>query len=200
MSITINPAATTSASNSFLLETQGYVQGLSLDDPIARQWLVGGTVASTVAQPVWGGMAVSELLAAPGASGTGNSVAIATTAADICGFTVFDRAFNMLITPSGNSAPVAAAGSSVAYYRLGSNARIPVLCTAALITALEGNPSNTTVLWDPVNQQLVPSGTSGGLALDVRVVALNSNSKVVAYDSATQTATWTTGSVAVIQL
>lgn len=199
MSITINPSATIAPPSSFLVDTQGYTQGLTLDDPVARQWLRSGPVDSSVTQAIWGGMAIQELVQSPGSNAAGGSIGLATTAAEITGFSVFDRAYNMIVSP-GNTVPTTSTGMSVAYYRLGSNARIPVLCTAALITAVEGNGTNTAVLWDAVNSQLVPSGTSGGLALTCQVVAVNSNSKIVAYNSSTKAVTWTTGSVAVIQI
>lgn len=199
MSIAINPSQTIAPPSGFFIGTQGYIQGLAVDDPIARQWLLSGAVASTVSQPMWGGMGVEELVSDPGASDSGNSVAIASTAATLCGFSVLNRAYSNLLSP-GNNVPVASAGMSIAYYRLGSNARIPVLCTNALLTAAEGAASVAAVAWDPVNQQLVPSGTSGSIALSAKVVALNSNSKVVAYNSSTQAVTWSTGSVAVIQI
>lgn len=197
MAISINPSQTIAPPSGFMVETQGYIQGIAVDDPIARQWLLSGSVNSGVTQPVWGGMGIEELVATPGASDAGNAIGIASALTALTGFSVLNRAYSNIIAP-GNTVPTASAGMSVAYYRLGSNARIPVLCAAALITAVEGNGSNTQVQWDFVNQQLIPFTT--GTALNVKVVALNSNSKVVAYNSSTQTVTWTTGSVAVIQI
>lgn len=197
MSISINPSATIAPPSGFLVETQGYTQGLAVDDPIARQWLLSGAVAPSVTQPVWGGMGIQELVSDPGASDAGNSIAIASAIGSLTGFSVLNRAYSNLITP-GNTVPTASAGMSVAYYRLGSNARVPVLCTAALVTAIEGNGSNTQVQWDFTNQQLIPFAS--GAALAVKVVALNSNSKVVAYNSTTGAVTWGVGSVAVIQI
>lgn len=197
MSISINPAQTIAPPSAFLASTQGYTQGLALPDPAARQELVSGFVASTVTQPVWGGMGIKELVQSPGSEGAGNAIALATSIADITGFTVFNRAYSMLTTP-GNNVQIASAGMSVAYFRFGSNIRIPVLCTAALITAVENGGINTQVQWDTTNQQLIPFAS--GTALGVKVVALDTNSKIVSYDSGTGAVTWSTGSVAVIQL
>lgn len=103
----------------------------------------------------------------------------------------------MIITP-GNTVQTASSGMSIPYYRIGSNARIPVLCSAGLITAVEANPINTQVQWDFTNNQLIPFAS--GTALNVQVVGLDSNSKVVSYNSGTGAVTWTTGSVAIIQI
>lgn len=66
MSISINPSATTVPPSSFLAQTRGYTQGLSVNDPVARQKLLSGYVASSVTQPVWGGLAITEDVASPG--------------------------------------------------------------------------------------------------------------------------------------
>jgi hypothetical protein len=197
MSISINPAATLAPPSSFLPSTSGYTQGLALADPAASQWLLSGAVASSVTQPVWGGMGIQELVAAPGADSYGNNIAIAASIANITGFSVFNRGYNMLTTP-GNNVQTASAGMSIPYFRFGSNIRIPVLCTSALITAVEANGINTQVQWDTTNQQLIPFAS--GTALPVKVVALDTNSKVVSYNSGTGAVTWSTGNVAVIQL
>ena len=197
MTISINPSVTISPPSSFLADSQGYTQGLALADPVARQWLASGSVDSSVTQPVWGGMAISELVAAPGASGSGNSIGLAATIGAITGFSVSNRGYNMIVSP-GNNVQTASAGMSIPYYRYGSNARIAVKCSSALVTAVEANPTNTQVEWDFTNQQLIPYAS--GTALPVKVVALNSNSKTIAYNSGTGAVTWTTGSVAIIQI
>lgn len=48
MSISINPSATIAPPSSFLSQTQGYVQGIALADPVARQHLLSGTIDSSV--------------------------------------------------------------------------------------------------------------------------------------------------------
>lgn len=197
MSISINPSATVAPPSSFLAQTKGYTQGLSVNDPVARQKLVSGYVDASVTQPVWGGLAITEDVAAPGADAQGNSIILASTQGGITGFTVFDRGYSMLITP-GNTVQTASAGMSIPYYRLGSNARIPVLCSSGLVTAIESNPINTQVQWDFTNNQLIPYAS--GTALNVQVVGLDTNSKVVSYDSGSGAVTWTTGRVAIIQI
>lgn len=195
MTISVNPSITIAPPSSFLVDTQGYTQGQMLSDPVARQWLLSGYIASSVAQVMWGGMGIEELVNTPPGLGIGNAIEIAASEAALTGFSVFNRAYSMIVTP-GNTVQTASAGMSIAYYRLGSNARIPVLCTAALITAVEGNPTNTQVAWDFTNQQLIPYAS--GTALPVKVVDVNTNSKVVSYSGGV--ASWATGSVAIIQI
>jgi hypothetical protein len=57
--ISFNPALMTQPQNSFQLETQGFIQGLTQDDPVSRMHLLAGIVAAAVSQPMWGGMGVS---------------------------------------------------------------------------------------------------------------------------------------------
>lgn len=197
MSISINPSVTIAPPSSFLADTTGYIQGIALADPTARQWLLSGAVASTVTQPVWGGMGITENVSVPGSGAAGNQIALATAETNLTGFTVSNRGYNMIVTP-GNNVQVSTAGMSVPYYRFGSNIRIPVQCSSALITAVESNPVNTAVEWDYTNQKLIPHGA--GTAIPVKVVAVDSNSKIIAYNSGTGAVTWSTGNVAVIQL
>ena len=197
--ISFNPALTTSAINSFLLETQGYVQGAFYnDDPAIRMQLTAGQLASTVAQPIWGGMAISKIVQPINQSGLGNSIVLATSDANLGGFTVFNQAYNMMIVP-GNSVPIAVANMTVNYFSLGSNAQIVVLCDSAVAAAIEGGFTNQQLSWDYVNQQLIPYNATIG-AVPVQVLKANNNSKIVSYNSTTGLVTWTTGAACVIQI
>lgn len=197
--ISFNPSLTTSPQDSFSVETEGYIQGFVLSDPNVHQWLESGSLASTVTQPVWGGMAITELVPVVGQSGAGASIALATTEANISGFTVFNRVNSMILVPGSAQVPLATSGMSVGYYKFGRNARLIVKCTAALVTALEGNASNTQVQWDFVNQQLIPFVS--GTALNVRTVRVSNNGVIVNYNSTTGAATFAGSQpVAVIEL
>lgn len=198
MSISINPSLTVAPPSSFLAQTQGYVQGLALADPVANQWLATAAIDSSVTQPLWGGIAVTENVSVPGSGQAGNSLVLASTQGNVTGFTVFNRGYNMITTP-GNTVQTASAGMSMPFFRLGSKIRIPVKCSSALITAIESNPTNTQVQWDFTNQQLIPFAS--GTALPVSVVGLDTNSKTVSYNSGTGAVTWVSpGNVAIIQL
>lgn len=192
--IAFNPQLTTSPANPFQIDSTGYVQGSYFDDPTTRMWLLTGMVASTVTGPVYGGMTITENVNAPNTNAGGNSLILATDYADLTAFTVFNQASNMIITP-GNSAQLATAGMSISYFRLGSNARIAVQCNATLANALDAGATNQQVSWDFVNQELIAFSTT---ALPVKVLSVNTNSKIIVNTSGVLT--YSTGPVAIIQI
>ncbi len=194
--ISFNPQQTTSPQNSFLLSTEGYVQGAFMDDPSSRMYLSSGVIAASVAQPVWGGMAITENV--PAVNTLGSSLALAANNAGVTGFTVFNQANNGIITP-GNNVQQYGAGMTTSYFRTGSNARIAVQCSAALAAELDTGSVIQQVSWDFVNQQLIPYSAGVG-ALNVKVLSVNANSKIVSYNSSTGAVTWSTGAAAIIQL
>jgi len=198
--INFNPMETLSGSNSFQLESQGYIQGAFMDDPVARMWLLPGVVDNSVTQAVWGGMPITESVPALDSHTTGtiaSPLTLPSTIAGITGFTVFNRAHNMLITP-GNPVPVSTANMNIAYFRLGSNIRIPVKISSALATAVEGGSITQQVAWDFSNHELTTY--SSGTALPVKVLRVDSNSKVVDYNSSSGAVSWSYGYAALIQL
>ena len=194
--INFNPQLTTSPQNTFQVETEGYVQGAYFDDPTTRMWLLQGQLASTVAQPIWGGMAIAEGVNAPNTNRGGNPLTLATGYTQYGGFTVFNQASNMVVTP-GNSVQISVAGMSVSYFRQGSNARIAVQCNSTLAAAIDAGLTNQEVSWDFTNQILIPFSTT---ALPVKVLSVNTNSKIVSYNSTTGAVTYTTGTCAIIQI
>ncbi|OYV52336.1 MAG: hypothetical protein B7X10_00115 [Burkholderiales bacterium 21-58-4] len=200
--ISFNPALTTQPQSSFQLETQGYIQGISQDDPTSRMWLSAGQVASGVTQPVWGGMGVTVSVGGLNSNGQNLTQLGLATTTEIQGFTVFDQAINMQIIP-GNSVPTVVAGQSAAYYLFGSNARVPVPVASGSLTALETAYTNATLYWDTsaMNLTTTSSGTTVALPSSVQVLAVDSNSKAVSYNSGTGAVTWTYGqNVALIKL
>lgn len=194
MAISFDPNLTTAPQSSFLAQTQGYVQGDFVDDPSSRMYLNSGVIAAAVTQPVWGGMILEELVPTTGEGALGSDLALAAGYTTATGMSVFNQASNMIIVP-GNSVQTSVAGMTISYFRFGSGARIRVQASSALLTAVEGNPINTQVSWDFTNQILVPFSTT---ALPVQVLSVNSNSKIVNYNSGTGAVTWTTGIVAEI--
>lgn len=174
MSIAFNPVITTNAPGSFNISSQGYIQGVALDDPALRNELAGGVASLTDPFPFWGGQAISENV--PGLiSSTGphpslggqlihaTQVAVAGTPAqgDITGFSVFNQAHAMINTPQ-SPVPLASSGMTVHFYRLGSGIRIPVACDPALV-ALDGSIITQKVSWDFTNQQLVTAEPAEGV-------------------------------------
>jgi hypothetical protein len=201
MTVSFNPQLTTSPSNTFLSSTEGYVQGTTMDDTSSRMWLTSGVVASSVTQPVWGGMAITEEVATVNANALGNSLVLASAAGNVTGFTVFDQAHNMIIVP-GNTVQQSVAGMTVNFFRFGSNIRIAVGVLSSIVATLDSGAINQALFWDPALQQLTASGTSGAFALPAttKILSLNSNSKTINYNSGTGALTWTTGNAALIQI
>lgn len=199
--ISFNPALTSAPSNTFLTSTQGYYQGDFVDDPSTRMQLASGVIASTVTQPIWGGMAIEELVSTVGEGNLGTTLQLAASANTLTGFSVFTQAYNMIIVP-GNSVQTAQAGMTVPFFRTGSGARIKVAVQPSLVASLEGGAVNVALFWDPALQQLTATGTSGAIALPAttKVLSVNPTSKVVSYNSGTGVVSWSTGPVAVIQI
>lgn len=153
--VSFNPMLTTNAAGSFSVQSEGYVQGTALDDPAVRYQLVNGVLAATESYPMWGGVALSENMPSPGFGNvTGSTVGRAALTANISGFSVFNQGHAMLNWPQ-NKVPIVGQGGTVPFYRMGSNARIPVQCDPALAT-LQGGAINQQVSWDLVNQKLIP--------------------------------------------
>lgn len=197
MAITFNPALTTQPQNSFALQSTGYVQGAFMDDPSSSMWLQSGLLDSAISVPVWPGMAISEYVPTADQNALGSTIKIATAATDITGFNTGNQSYNAIITP-GNNVPQLSPLQTVQYFRFGSNARLAVKCSSALVTAAEAGLVNQQVQWDYTNQELIPYTT--GTALPVKILSLNSNSKVVDYNSGTGAVTWSVGPAAIIQL
>lgn len=139
--ISLNPLLVTSATNTFGVQSDGYVQGTALDDPAVRYALAGGILASTETIPIWGGIPIVELqpndptvlpMTTPW-SQLGGVVRRATTPAEITGFTVFNQASAWITTPQ-STVPCGVPGMTVPFYRLGSGARIAVRCDPSLIS------------------------------------------------------------------
>lgn len=164
MSITINPGLTTNAAGSFNTQSLGYIQGTAMADPATRNALAGGVLKSTETLPMWGGVGIFEFVPPNGTSdgSLGGSIGRAnalTGATALTGFSVFDQAHAMINSPQ-SPVPLAAAGMSVNFYRLGSGARIPVQIDPSMVS-LEGKIINGPVSWDFNNQVLQPYVASG---------------------------------------
>jgi hypothetical protein len=187
-SIPFNYMQQTVAAGTFNILSTGYIQGMFLDDPTIRYQLAGGVLASTETLPMWGGVGLSETSLPNGGSnppdGTqGGLISRATAisgsgaAGALTGFSVFNQAYGMVITPQ-SPVPQAASGMQVEFFRLGSNARIVVAASTAL-SAVSGNPITQQVSWDFVNQQLIPYIPAYSQAT-ATAVAYNSSTGVLA--------------------
>lgn len=200
MTIAFNPSLMTAPQDSFLLETQRFIQGLTQDDPVSRMHLLAASVASNVTQPVWGGIGVS--IATGSLTNNNpmlNSVAPASTTA-IQGFTVFDQGIEYIQVP-GNTVPTVSAGQSVPVYAFGSKARIPVPIASGVLDSLEEVSIFTSPLyWDTENFNLTLTSSSSTIELpsQVGVLAVNDTSRTISYDSTTQAVTWLEGQAAAL--
>lgn len=199
--INFDPSKTLNGQNTFQKQTQGWIQGAYMDDPTARMWLLSGLVASSVSQPMWGGMPITETV--PTISNDTYQYAnppldIPSSVSEVTGFTTFNQAHNMMIVP-GNRVPIAVSNQNIAFFRLGSNIRIPVKISSGLVSSLEGNSVNQNVTWDFTNHELTAM-SSGSTALNVQILKVDPNSKIVHYDSSTGDVSWQYGNAALIQL
>jgi hypothetical protein len=164
-SVPFNYMQQTVAPGTFNIQSTGYIQGMFLDDPSIRNWLASGVLASTETLPMWGGVAISETSIPNGGTNPPDStqgglisratnISASGAAGSITGFSVFNQAYGMVITPQ-SPVPQAASGMQVDFFRLGSMARIVVAASASL-SSVSGNPVSQQVSWDFVNQQLIP--------------------------------------------
>lgn len=180
--LSLNPMATTNALGSFGVQSDGFIQGVALDDPANRFNLASGTVAASETTPIWGGIPVAELLPGAASSPRGSSVRRAKTLAELEGFTVFNQAHNGLTTPQ-SPVPLFASGMSVSFYRIGSNMRVPLKASAQVVAlGTSGASVRTPLAWDFVNSQITTASAAGFAGADIATTA-------VTYASGVATAT-----------
>lgn len=159
--LSLNPMATTNALGSFGVQSDGFIQGVALDDPANRFNLASGTVAASETTPIWGGIPVAELLPGVASSPRGSSVRRVKTLAELEGFTVFNQAHNGLTTPQ-SPVPLFASGMSVSFYRIGSNMRVPLKASAQVVAlGTSGASVRTPLAWDFVNSQITTAAAAG---------------------------------------
>ena len=201
-SVNFNPIQTSNFPGTFFVQTDGFVQGVMEDDPVARFALRSGVVAAAATVPMWGGIAIAESLSG-GTTGVAdqlNSILNpATSVNGVTGFTVFNQASAMVITNSSN-VPLAGSSMAVNFFRLGSGARVAVNTPAAVASALAGGSISPTLYWDPVAYQVTTVPTSNvALPTTVKLSHVNvGNSKIVSYATGTGYATWANGGSALV--
>lgn len=180
--LSLNPMTTTNALGSFSVQSDGYIQGVALDDPANRFNLSSGTVVSTETKPLWGGLAIAELLPGNQSSPRGSNIRRAASVAELEGFTVFNQAHNGLTTPQ-SPVPQFASGMSVSYYRLGSNMRVPLKASAQVVAlGTSGASVRTPLAWNFVHDEVTTAAAAGYAGSDIDTAAL-------AYASGVATAT-----------
>lgn len=170
--LSLNPMATTNAAGSFGVQSDGFIQGVALDDPANRFNLASGTVAATETKPLWGGLPVAELLTGVNSSPRGSTIRRAVSLAELEGFTVFNQAHNGLTTPQ-SPVPLYASGMSVSFYRLGSNMRVPLKASAQVVAlGTAGASVKTPLAWDFVNNQVTTAAAAAFSGADIDTTAV----------------------------
>ncbi|HHP5643251.1 TPA: hypothetical protein ACSC6H_005145 [Klebsiella variicola] len=170
--LSLNPMETTNAAGSFGVQSDGFIQGVALDDPANRFNLASGTVAATETKPLWGGLPVAELLPGVNSSPRGSTIRRAVSLAELEGFTVFNQAHNGLTTPQ-SPVPLYASGMSVSFYRLGSNMRVPLKASAQVVAlGTAGASVKTPLAWDFVNNQVTTAAAAAFAGSDIATTAV----------------------------
>ncbi|HBR1954739.1 TPA: hypothetical protein L9M45_001441 [Klebsiella quasipneumoniae subsp. quasipneumoniae] len=170
--LSLNPMATTNAAGSFGVQSDGFIQGVALDDPANRFNLASGTVAATETKPLWGGLAVAELLPGVNSSPRGSIIRRPVSLAELEGFTVFNQAHNGLTTPQ-SPVPLYASGMSVSFYRLGSNMRVPLKASSQVVAlGTAGASVKTPLAWDFVNELVTTAAAAAFAGADIDTTAV----------------------------
>ena len=205
--ITINPQQMTNAAGTFVARSEGAIQGMFVDDPAIRNELVSAVVSPAQSTPLWGGMGITENLTTAGTEdqSIGSVLALATSQANLTGFTVFNQAAAM-IASAQSPVPLAAAGGgttlvggAINFFRLGSRARIWVACSSAVAAAFAGGAVNAAAYWDYTNQVLLSS--PGGTAIGVKIVRVHTAGNAMIVVVASGLGTWNySGYAAMIEI
>jgi hypothetical protein len=162
MTVPFNPYGTSNAGGYFGVTSEGFVQGMFMDDPAIRYQLRAGPVALTETLPMFGGVGVFVNIPNAGTNGSGDVLgpmigrATSLTGAaqgNLQGFSVFNQA-NAGIASAQSPVPQVPPGVSMSFFLLGSNAQIVVGVNPALVN-IDTLTIDTHVSWDFTNQQLV---------------------------------------------
>ena len=189
-SVPFNPYATTNALGSFGVSSDGYFQGIAVDNPAAMQFLNAGLLASTETLPMWGGVAVMSQIPLQGSVLGG--IQRADNYVDLSGFSVFNQDYAMLSSPQ-SPAPVTLNGGQVNWYPMGCGALIPLAIDPTLAASFQNGTTltNAQFSWDFTNQKIV---TFSSTALAVKIIRIDTvNSMGVTYNSGANTCVFTPG-------
>src|ERR1700761_8222273 len=102
--MSFNPIVTTNVQGSFSVQSEGFVQGVALDDPVVRFYLAGGPLSASETLPMWGGVAITESIPASTANATvGSTISRATAITGgsnpLSGFSVLNQATAWVTSP-----------------------------------------------------------------------------------------------------
>ncbi len=210
--IPFNPVIQTNAAGTFAIQYDGLIQGTAQPDPATRFALASGWLDPAETLPMWGGVAIAENVPsnvanpppvnAPGVNQQGMiqraTGYVPTAAKGLAGFSVFDQAYGMVNAPQ-TPVPQASGYMQVAFYRMGSGARIAVKMDPTLAAALYGNPIGQQVSWDFTNSLLIAFAVT---ALPVKILRVYpAGCMTVNYNAGTGFTTWDrNGAAALIQI
>lgn len=188
--ITYNPFKTYGVDPGFSVDTDGFVQGDALPDAAVEQQLNSGVLDAGVITPVYPGVGLIERITRNSELGYTLVDVAAGTLSQCNAFTVSNRAYHMILPP-GNSVPQYMAGGSVHYYRLGSNARIPLPITQA-VSLLNGAVGQQQLYWNPTLMRIDVAADPDD-AIRIRLLeVVNSGCMTIDYDSVNKTVAWNT--------
>src|ERR1019366_3185877 len=96
--ISFNPVITTNALGTFNITTNGFIQGMALDQPAVRFELSGGILSTAETLPMWGGIPIVESIATVGTTrprtelgGIITRATALTSTGALTGWSVFDQ-------------------------------------------------------------------------------------------------------------
>ncbi|EMO5715248.1 hypothetical protein RVW00_000173 [Enterobacter bugandensis] len=188
--IPFNPFKTYGVSAGFTVDTEGFVQGDALPDPAVEQQLCSGVLDGGITTPVYPGVGLIERITKGGDQGSILADVTAGSLASCNAFAVSNRAYHMILTP-GNTVPRYMAGGSVHYYRLGSNARIP-LPVSPQVALLSGPVGAQSLYWDPVGMRIDIAADPAD-AIRIRLLEVSdSGGMTIVYNPTTQGLSWNT--------
>lgn len=187
--ITFDPYQTTGMTGGFNTDSTGLTQGDAQDDPAVRLQLSSGTLSPGATAAIWAGTGIIENIPDAKSYITGSVLTPATkTACD--GFCVSNQAYHGIITPN-SQVPQFAPGNSVHFYRLGSNARIPLPISAAVGALANGTTANTSkkFIWDDAANCVDVSPDDTGMPLRLLMVS-NSGNLMAKQDTVSKNINW----------
>jgi hypothetical protein len=198
MTVPFVPYAQQSAAGSFAITADGVICGTAYPDPETRFALSGGILDSSETLPMWGGMAIQELIPSNAANAPqsvlGGHIKRATTVATTTGFSVYDQNYAAVTSPA-SPAPQASTWGLINFFRLGSGQRVALECDPALIS-LYNNPITQQVSWDFTLQRIIAFATN---AMPVKVLhIIPGNCMAALYNSSTGALTWNYNAAAAI--
>ncbi|WP_455872153.1 hypothetical protein [Serratia proteamaculans] len=176
----------------FNVESRGLTQGDAQDDPAVRLQLCSGSLPDDLDAPVWGGIGAIECISNVADNVAGSTIKKAS--ASVCNaFTVFNQAHHG-ITTAGNPVPLYLAGGSVHYYRIGSQARIPLPISAAVAALANGtDPVGADgFVWDMTNNlvDVYSSATSGNPKVDIKLLMVSQQGNLTVKKAASGNVVW----------